>query len=282
MAGLPGSVRLRTVPWPVVLGLAAMFVPVYLELGQRNGLDDGIAPPIIALAGAWLFWRLWPRLRGLDPRPARAAGALTLGFGLVLYVLGRILGFPPAEVASQLPVLAGLLLLYFGWPGLRLAAFPVFFLIFMVPLPGAVVVELTGPLRLWGAELSAEVLHVIGYPVAISGTIISIGQYLLLVNEACSGLGSMFSLVATCLLYIHITGHRARLHLAVLLLSVLPIAFLANTLRILGLALLTYHAGDGIAQGPAHETSGVMLFVVALGMLFGLDALVRRWSPERP
>lgn len=264
-----------------MVGLAALFVPVHLEIGHRQGLDDGIAPPVIALAGAWLLWRIWPELRALEPRPARAAGAAVLGFGLVLHLLGRILDFPAADVGAQLPVLAGLVLLYFGWRGLRLAAFPILFLIFMVPLPGAIVVELTGPLRQWGAELSTGLLRLAGYPVAINGTIVSIGRYMLLVNEACSGLGSMFSLTAACLLYIHLAGHRALPHQAILLAAIVPIAFLANALRILALALITYHAGDGTAQGPVHEAAGVLLFVVALVMLFSLDALLRRPLPER-
>ncbi len=125
-------------------------------------------------------------------------------------------------------------------------------------------------------------LRLADYPVAINGTIISIGRYMLLVNEACSGLGSMFSLAATCLLYIHLAGHRPRRHQAILLAAIVPIAFLANTLRILALALVTYHVGDDTAQGQVHDAAGILLFFVALAMLFGLDTVLRRLMPERP
>lgn len=267
--------------WPVAVGLAALYVPVYQGLGNHQGLDDGIAPPLIAAMAAWLAWRAWPNLSAVRVQPAVWAGSLALGLGLVLYVLGRILDFSAADIGSQIPVLAGVTLLGFGWAGLRAVAFPVGFLAFMVPVPGAVVVELTGPLRQWGAQLSTMVLRLVDYPVAIDGTIVSIGRYVLLVNEACSGLGSMFSLAAAGLLYIHLAGDRRRLHMALLLAAILPIAFLANTLRILTLTLVTYHAGDRLAQGPAHEATGVMLFVVALAMMFALDAFLSRRFEKR-
>lgn len=282
MTGPAPNLPLWRPPWPVVVGLATLYIPVYQGLGQQQGLDDGIAPPLIAVMAAWLMWRAWPNLSGRPDRPSLLAGGMALGLGLALYVLGRILDFSAADIGSQIPVLAGVALLYFGWPGLRALAFPIAFLAFMVPVPGAVVVELTGPLREWGAQLSTAVLRLADYPVAIDGTIVSIGRYVLLVNEACAGLGSMFSLAAAGLLYVHLAGERGRLHLVILLAAILPIAFLANTLRILTLALITYHASDRLAQGPAHEATGVMLFVVALGMMFTLDGLLRRWLGKRP
>ncbi len=283
MAGLDLGAALRRIPWPVVAGLVALYAPVYLQMGHRQGLDDGIAPPLIAAAAAWLAWRAWPALRALEAEPARLAGALSFSFGLILYVLGRIVDFPAADVGSQIPVLTGLVLLFYGWRGFSVLAFPLLFLVFMVPLPGAVVVELTAPLRLWGAKLSTAFLGLAGYPVALNGTIVSIGRYMLLVNEACSGLGSMFSLAAAGLLYVHLAGARCRLHLALLLAAILPVAFFANVLRILALALITFHVGDRFAQGPAHDMAGVLIFGVALGMLFAVDSLLRRWLPgQRP
>ena len=273
-------------PWPVVIGLAALYLPFYLGPGHRSGLDEGIAPPLVAAISAWLLWRAWraegPASVRAPERPARVAGSLTLALGLLLFLFGRMLQFPLAEAASQLPVLAGIVLLLRGRRTLGRAAFAIGFLVFLLPLPEFVVAELTGPLSLWGAKLAAGILRLADYPVAASGATLAVGRYLLLVNEACAGLGSMISLAATGLLFVHLAGPRPRLHRWILIAAVLPMAFLANTLRIFVLALITYHLGDAVGRGPAHEASGMLLFVWAIGLLFALDALLRRVLPGRP
>jgi exosortase/archaeosortase family protein len=109
---------------------------------------------------------------------------------------------------------------------------------------------------------------------------ITVGRYELLVADACSGLNSMFSLAALGALFIHIMGRKGRLHTAVLVLSILPIAFAANIVRVISLVLLTYHFGDAAGQGFLHGAAGILLMLVALAAFFALDAGLSRWLPR--
>ncbi|MGH6612326.1 MAG: archaeosortase/exosortase family protein, partial [Burkholderiaceae bacterium] len=111
---------------------------------------------------------------------------------------------------------------------------------------------------------------------------LSIGQYQLLVADACSGLNSIFSLSAMGLLYLYLMRHRSMLRDTLLVLSIVPIAIFANLLRVLFLVLLTFHFGDGAGQGFLHGFAGMFLFAVALLMLFGFDRLLGRVSALSP
>ena len=85
----------------------------------------------------------------------------------------------------------------------------------------------------------------------------------------------MFSLSALGLLYLYIMRYRNWLHIGLMLLAILPIAFIANVIRVLILVLITYYFGDAAGQGFAHMAAGMVLFVIALLLLLGFDGLLR-------
>ena len=110
--------------------------------------------------------------------------------------------------------------------------------------------------------------------------ILTIGQYQMLVADACSGLHSMFSLSALGTLFMYIMARTSRLHNAIMLASILPIAFVANIVRVIVLVLVTYHLGDEAGQGFLHGAAGMVLMLVALAFFFALDALLVRLFGE--
>ena len=112
---------------------------------------------------------------------------------MLLYAFGRSQDIIIFEVGSQILVLIALLLLFRGWAAVRLCWFPLFFLIFMIPLPGPLVSAVTGPLKAAVSAVAESLLYTMGYPIGRSGVILSIGPYQLLVADACAGLNSMFS-----------------------------------------------------------------------------------------
>jgi exosortase B len=189
---------------------------------------------------------------------------------------------PAFEVVGLMPILAGALLAMCGWKAVRALWFPILFIAFMVPLPGIVVDALTGPLKQQVSVIAEQTLHLAGYPVARSGVVITIGPYQLLVADACAGLHSMFSLSALGLLFIYLTRRPSVLHNAVMLAAILPIAFLANLVRVLLLMLITFHLGDEAGQGFLHGATGILLLVVALAGLMGLDAVLARVTAHPP
>ncbi len=262
---------------PVVLGLAVMYVPTYIDLARGLWRNEADAHgPIILAVVAWLVWRQRTTLACEAEKSAPLAGSAALALGLMLYAVGRSQGIAQFEVGSQIPVLAGSVLLLLGWRALARLWLPLAFLIFLVPLPGFVIVSMTGPLKSMVSQMVESVLYELGYPIARSGVMLSIGQYQLLVTDACSGLNSLYTLAALGLLYLYLTASGNIARTVCLLAGILPIAFAANFVRVLILTLITFHLGDGVAQSFLHGFAGMTLFAIALLLLLGLDALLHR------
>jgi exosortase B len=281
LAAAPEQRPLQAWLW-VAVGLAALYLPSYWD--AANGLwqtdEFGHAPLILAIA-VWLFWQARHAIARSPDAPLTGTGSLLLAVGLVLYALGRTAGVSSAEFASQLFVIVSLLLLLKGSRALHAAWFAVFYLIFMVPLPGTLVDAVTEPLKHWISIIVVDMLHGFGYPIGRTGVMITVGQYELLVADACSGLNSMFSLAALGALFIHVMGRSSRVHTALLVLSIVPIAFAANIVRVVSLVLVTFHFGDAAGQGFLHGAAGIVLMLVALAAFFALDRCLAHGLPAR-
>ena len=267
-------------PWmawlPVAIGLAAICLPSFLGLAQTTwDTEENGHGPIILMVVVWLFWQKRQVLIEGTPQPSSVLGWTALVLGLLVYIVGRSQAINTLEVGALLPILTGSILLMRGWAALRKLWFPLLFLCFMVPLPGLLVEMITGALKAQVSLVAENLLYLAGYPIARNGVILSIGQYKLLVADACSGLNSMFSLSALGLLYLYMMQYRNWLHIGLMLLAILPIAFVANVIRVLILVLITYYFGDAAGQGFAHMAAGMVLFVIALLLLLGFDALLR-------
>jgi exosortase B len=263
-------------PWLLLLlGVAAMYLPTYWAasqgLWQSDELEHG---PIILVLVAWLFWQARKRIAAESTAPAHAFGWPLFAAGLVLYGFGRAFSVSSIEFASQLLIVASGLLLLGGYGALKAAWFPVFYMLFLIPLPASIVDAMTGSLKNWVSVLVVDLLYAMGYPIARAGVMISIGQYQLLVADACSGLNSMFSLTAVGALFIYFKARASRLHNAIMIGSILPIAFAANIIRVVILVLITYHGGDEAGLGFLHGAAGIVLMAAALAILFALDVLL--------
>ena len=265
----------------LLLGWAVMFVPAYHGLSQTiwAGDEQGHGPIILAVS-LWLLWSRRHRLAAL-PRPAapalaNAAAAVLMVVGIAAYALGRSQVIWTLEIGAQIMVLMSLLLLFFGSAGLKVAAFPLFFMVFMIPWPGDWVAAVTTPLKSAVSAVAADVLHLVGYPVGRSGVLLTVGPYQLLVADACAGLNSMFTLEALGLLYMNLMGYTSVARNVTLALLVIPIAFIANVVRVIILVLVTYHFGDAAGQGFVHGFAGLVLFLVALVMILATDWLLGR------
>jgi exosortase B len=262
---------------PVVLGLLALYVPVFYELGTTIWQTDEHAhAPIILAVVIWLTWR--KRKVMLSPLPqAPSTGMPILIFGLLVYVLGKSQDITIFEVGALVPILLGTLVALRGWQAVNLMWFPLAFIVFMIPLPSVFVDALTGPLKQHVSNIAESLLYNLGYPVGRTGVMLTIGQYQLLVADACSGLNSMFSLTALGLLYLYLLRRKSWLHNGLIIASILPTAFAANIVRVLVLVLVTYYFGDAAGQGFLHGAAGMVLVMVALLTLLGLDAALARF-----
>ena len=272
----------RLAPGVVLAGLLLLYGPTWHDLlgGRWADLVQGHEPLVLAVS-LWLIAREREALTALAHEGAGRGGAaaLWLGAGLAAYVLGRSQQFLRLELLSMILVLAGLLVGAGGTAALRRCWFALFFLLFVIPLPYGVVLAVTGPMKQAVSAVAAGLLHLAGYPVGRSGVVVTVGQYQLLVAEACAGLHTMFTLEALGLLYTKLMGYRSAVRNTLLALLVVPTAFAANVLRVLLLMLVTYHLGDRVGQGLVHGAAGLLLFALALALILGLDALLGRLLP---
>ena len=122
--------------------------------------------------------------------------------------------------------------------------------------------------------VAAKVLYLAGYPVARSGVVIMVGQYQLLVADACAGLTSMFTLEALGMLYMNLKAYTSSARNVTLALLLVPVSFLANVIRVMLLILVTYHFGDAAGQGFVHASAGVLLFLAAITLMTACDRLL--------
>jgi exosortase B len=260
---------------PVLAGLLVLYVPTFYAAATTYWQSDENAhAPIILAVIVWLIWQKRAVAYSDPARRLPIPGIALLVFGLLLYVLGRSQDIALFEIGSLMPILAGSLLAMRGAPAVRALWFPLLFVIFMLPLPGFFVDALTGPLKEHVSVIVEQVLYTAGYPIARTGVMLTIGQYQMLVADACSGLNTMFSLSALGLLFMYLTGRASVLHNLIMLAGILPIAFAANIIRVLVLMLVTYHFGDAAGQGYLHGAAGIVLLLSALSVLLLLDAVL--------
>ena len=277
MSALADKPASRGIEWvPVFFGLAAMYVPTFVDLFM--GLwrsDEQMHGPIILAVCLYLFWSLRHTVQDapINPRPAIAWPLIAIG--LVAYILGRSQDIILFELGSLLWILPALLLLQRGTAALKACWFPIFFLLFMIPLPGPIVDVLTLPMKTFVSWATEHILFALGYPISRNGVILYLGQYQLLVADACAGLHTLFSLEAMGLFYLHLTRHESWGRNTALAILIIPISLTANTIRVITLSLITYHFGDEAGQGFLHGFAGMVLFISALILIMALDSLIQ-------
>lgn len=271
--------RNRLLIWlPVITGLIVLYLPSLMDLFRGIWSTDQQAHgPIVLVIACWLIYRKWPEMwRVSEGRStATAVGWPIFIFGLILYIIGRSQDILIFEIGSVIWLLAGILLLLRGSAALKAQWFPLFFMFFMIPLPGAVVDAVTMPMKMAVSYVAENVLFWADYPIARTGVILQIGQYKLLVADACAGLHTLFTLEALGLLYLNIIRHDSLVRNVTLAILIVPISFTANVIRVIVLTLITYHFGDEAGQGFLHGFAGMVLFLSALLLIIAVDSLIQ-------
>lgn len=266
--------------WPLIVGFAVLALPTMATLGREVWVrESGAHGPIVLATGAWLL--ATQRTRGQEQDgPLWAVWLLALP-ALALYTFARAYDFISLEAAGLYGMMLAIAVRLIGFRSIFANWFPFFYLGFMVPPPDWLIDRFTSPLRVFVSYVVTEGLQWFGYPIARDGVTMTVAQYSLLVEDACSGMNSIIGLTAVTLLYIYLM-HRASWRYCLLLLAfVLPIAIIANMVRVTVLVLLTYYFGDAVAQGFLHVTAGLVLFMFALGLIFLIDSLLQRFMMRR-
>ena len=268
--------------WLMFAGLAVMFLPTLWDLIVRTGLwldDEHAHGPLILGISIWLLWKRWRSApEHMNFKPAPVYSWLCLLVAAVLYIPGRAIDIIYLEAGAFIWAMAAIVLMAGGFKLLNAVKFPLFFMIFMVPLPNSLAGPITGWLKMSVSTVTADTLAWAGLPVAQAGVILSIGQYQLQVADACSGMRTLFMLEALGILYLNLVHHTSLLRNIMLPILIIPISFAANVIRVIVLVLITYYFGDAAGQGFMHGFAGIVLFLAGLLIMVAVDSLLRQMS----
>ncbi|MBY0499594.1 MAG: exosortase B [Nitrosomonas sp.] len=266
--------------WPIILGGLALYIPTFYSL--INGIwtnEEQAHGPIILILSLWLILRKWKiMMKKSDGQSASAFGWIILLVALIFYIVGGSQQILILEIGSFILVLAAILLIKLGYVALKIMWFPLFFLLFMIPLPGAIVSFFTMPMKMAVSYVAENILFWANYPIARNGVVLQIGQYQLLVADACAGLQTLLTLEALGLFYLNLVHHTSVFRNVALAILIIPISFTANVIRVIVLTLITYHYGDAAGQGFLHGFAGMVLFISALILILGVDGLLQYFT----
>lgn len=258
----------------LVAGVLAVLVPSMLLVANQSwSTEQGAHGPIVLATGLWLLWREWHNARPYaKPAPGKVV-AIAFAILLPLYFISRVSNIVETEGFLMYALVITVLYSFIGWNALKILWFPLVYLLFVLPPPDTLVAMVTNPLKIFLSESAVRVLYAFGYPIASSGVTIQVGQYQLLVAEACAGLNSLISLSAISLFYVYLRHHANVRYSLLMFVAILPVAAFANFVRIVLLVLLTYHGGESAAQGFLHDFAGLTMFMTALITIFAIDHL---------
>ncbi|PZN94331.1 MAG: exosortase [Alphaproteobacteria bacterium] len=252
-----------------------MAIPTMVSVARGPwSLESGVHGPIVLATGLWLIFRRMPEIQRDMVPGAVTPTVVALAVAVPAYAFGRAFDFVSVEVAALMLALLAVAYAYVGRRVLRAMWFPIFYLGFIIPVPGWLLDQVTQPLKLFVSLVVTWTLTQFGYPIGNSGVTIYVANYQLLVEDACAGLNSLVSLSAIGLFYIYMLRGSNWRYSMLLLALVLPIAIAANMIRVAALVLITYHFGDAAAQGYLHKFAGMVTFTSALLFIFLVDKLL--------
>ena len=246
-----------------VVCLAVLYYPVFQTLvydwTHDPDFSHGFLIPFISL---YLLWQRTDQLAKLSVSPRNLGILLILG-ALFLLIVGNLAAEYFTQRISFLLLLPGIILYLLGWQHLKLLAFPIAFLIFMIPIPSILLLKITFPMQLFAAKVAAFTLQVIDIPVLREGNVIHLVDNTLEVERACSGIRSLISLLAIGTIMAYFLS-KINWQRVIIILSCFPIAIATNAFRVTMTGILANYYGMKAAEGFFHGFSGMVLYFVGL------------------
>jgi len=262
--------------------LAGTFVLLYwhviVKLVHDWSVDENYSHGFLIVPLAVYF--AWERRDRLQLLPIRGSSiGLVFVAGSLLVLIAGLLG---AELfltrISMIGMLVGMVLFVLGWKHLKALMFPLGILLLMIPVPAILFNQILFPLQLLASRVGEASLSAAGIPVLREGNVITLANTKLEVAEACSGIRSLVSLLTLAIVYGYFVDSRMSIRLAIAL-SAIPVAILANGVRVAGTGFAAHYFGPSAAEGFFHTFSGWLVFVVAFVLLCGVMQLLRWLAP---
>lgn len=269
----------------IALGLSVAIVGVlfwdaianlWKRWGQQQELSHSYFIPLISL---YLVWINRETIRKSIGAPS-FVGVLIIVAGLLSLLLGQLTSIFLFQHLGLVVVIAGLVATFGGLSLLRTTAAPVGFLFFAVPPPYWVITVLSWKFQQISSVIGVAMIELMGIPVHLSGNIIDLGDYKLQVAEACSGLRYLFPFLSLGVMAAYM--YRGKWwQRAIIIASTIPITIAMNSFRIAATGAMVQAYGVEQAEGALHFFEGWVVFMFCLAALFGVIAVLARYSTPR-
>lgn len=234
---------------------------------EREGSSHGVFVPLLSL---YFMWQKRFTLREIEPTQEIALGLLTALGGFLLFSLARAQAYFYLECVSFIVVLSGCVIFFFGKQMWKEVSFPIFFLIFMIPIPWHLYQTMAVWVRHATIETSTQVLALIGVPFLREDLLIHLPNTTLRVNIGCSGIRYLLSYFVFGVAYAYLYRTTINQRLLLVWLTI-PISLLASTLRLTIITLLTYYVGAHMAEHWPHVITSWLIFLSVLAFFIALD-----------
>ncbi len=267
------STRQLLVGVPFVALFVVLFWPTFIWMAERFDAHDSFYSHgwLVPIASGWLVWQRRELLKTTQLRASFWGLALLIPV-LLLHVVATWWDVHFVSGFAMVGAVWALVWTCWGWQALSVSRFPLLFLLFMVPLPGVTLIAISFHMKLFAASLATWALKLIGIPALQAGSTIHVPGISVVVDDTCSGLRSLVSLIALSTLWTSLMPPSAkRWHKCTVVASSIPISLAANMTRIIVLVLLSAIYGPQIADSFIHYGSGIVVFGVAVAALAWLS-----------
>lgn len=256
----------------VILGLVAvLFYPTFVWLVynwmNNSYYSHGFLVPLIS---GFFLWRSREAF-GNDQREPSGLGLIVLGISLVIYLVAQVWQAYHFSAFALILLLAGLTLYFLGEKATRLIAFPLGFLLFMIPLPFTN--RLSPAMESFTTRVSTAWVRLLGIPATNLGSQIQLPSSSFTVGAACSGLNSVVALATLVVIFIYIL-EGSRLAKMILLVVAIPIAIAANIFRVSSILVIAHFFGAEAGMTYFHDYSSPVLFLLAFALLIVASRLL--------
>jgi exosortase D (VPLPA-CTERM-specific) len=265
----------------LVGSIGFLYRHVIVELIHDWATDDNYSHGFVIVPIALCFaWHKRNRLREAGSKP-NSSGLLIIAGSLAVLMLGVLGNELFLTRISILGILSGTIVFLYGWRHLGILAFPIAFLVLMVPIPRIVFDQVVFPLQLLASRLAEITLVSLRVPAVREGNLIVLGSTTIEVAEACSGIRSLITLLTLATVYGYVMDQRTFVRIA-LMIGMIPVAIVANGFRIAGTALAAHYYSVKAAEAFVDTFSGWILFAIAFVLLFILYRVLLWMFPLKP
>ncbi len=263
----------------IILLMCLIFWPTFVWMKFRFSEPESFYAHgfLIPFVFGYLVFKQKEELKALNFKTA-PAGIVVLILSLLLHLFAYFFEINFLSGFSLIGVFCGLILYNCGLTFVRQISFPLFFLMFMIPLPKAMTLGVSFHLKLFAANIASFIVSFI-VPLKSANSMVYLPNGVLTVGAPCSGLKSLITLSALSLLFAHLSGFNIKRKIIFFICSI-PIAILSNIVRIMLLIIVFYVYGSEVTMGWFHDFSGFLIFVIAFIGLAILRKLMLLW-PEK-